>query len=94
MSLLDDLALNLTKAHTLLCELPDDPSARTATTAEIETLVHPTIKTLTRLMIQVEARRLVEPDAVSLTALEATLATLSRLLSQAETLLQQLPRKH
>jgi hypothetical protein len=93
MSLLDDLARNLTKAHTLLRELPDDSSAQTTTTAEIETLVHPTIKTLTRLMIQAEARRLVEPDPVSLTALDATLATLSRLLSQAETLLQQLPRK-
>jgi hypothetical protein len=81
------------KAHTLLRELPDDPSAQTATVAEIETLVHPTIKTLTRLMIQAEARRLVEPDPVSLTALDATLATLRRLPAQAETLLQQLARK-
>jgi hypothetical protein len=93
MSLLDDLALNLTKAQTLLRELPDDPSAETATVAEIATLVHPAIKTLTRLMIQAEARRLVEPDPVSLRELDATLATLSCLLTQAETLLQQLPRK-
>jgi hypothetical protein len=93
MSLLDALALNLTKAQTLLRELPDGPSARSATVAEIETLVHPTIKTVTRLMIQTEARRLVEPDPVSLTELDATLVTLSHLLTQAETLLQQLPRK-
>jgi len=93
MSLLDDLTLNLSKAHTLLRELPDDPSAQTATMAEIETLVHPTIKTLAGLMIQAEARRLVEPDPVNLTELDATLATLSRLLTQAETLLQQLPCK-
>jgi hypothetical protein len=92
MSLLDDLALNLTKAHTLLRDLPDDSSAQTATIAAIETLVHPIIKTVTRLMIQTEARRLVEPDPTSLTELDATLATLSRLLTQAETLLQQLPR--
>jgi hypothetical protein len=87
MSLLDARAWNLTKAHTLLRELPDESSARTATLAEIETLVHPTIKTLTRLTIQAQARRMVEPDPVSLTELDATL------LSQAETLLQQLPRK-
>jgi hypothetical protein len=93
MSLLDNLTLNLGKAHTLLRELPDDPSARTATMAEIETLVHPTIKTLTRLMIQAEARRLVELDPTRLTELDAMLATLCRLLTQAETLLQQLPRK-
>jgi hypothetical protein len=36
MSLLDDLALNLIKAQTLLHELPDDPSAQTTTLAEIE----------------------------------------------------------
>jgi hypothetical protein len=83
MSLLDDLTLNLSKAHTLLRELPDDPSAQSATLAEIETLVHPTIKTATRLMIQMEARRLVEPNPTSLTELDATLATLSRLLTQA-----------
>jgi hypothetical protein len=93
MSLLDDLVMNLTKAHTLLRELPDDPSAQSATLAEIETLVHPTIKTTTRLMIQTEARRLVEPNPTSLTELDAMLATLSRLLTQAETLLHQLPRK-
>ena len=39
------------KAHTLLHELPDDPSAQTATIAAIETLVHPTIKTAIHLMI-------------------------------------------
>jgi hypothetical protein len=89
MSLLDDL----TKAHTLLRELPDDPSAQTATLAEIATLVHPTIKTATRLMIQTEARRLVESDRTTLMELDATLATLSGLLTQAETLLQHLPRK-
>jgi hypothetical protein len=55
--------------------------------------VHPTIKTAIRLMIQMEARRLLEPDLTSLTKLNATLASLSRLLVQAETLLQQLPRK-
>jgi hypothetical protein len=44
-------------------------------------------------MIQTEARRLVEPNPVSLTELDATLTTLSRLLTQAETLLHQLPRK-
>jgi hypothetical protein len=92
MSLLNDLTINLTKAQTLLRELPDDPHAQTATRAEIKTLVHPTIKTATRLMIQAEARRLVEPDPALLAELDATLATLSRLLSQAETLLQQLPR--
>jgi hypothetical protein len=93
MNLLDDLAMNLTKAHTLLRDLPDDLPARIATVAEIETLVHPAIKTATRLMIQTEAHRLVEPNLVSLNELEATLATLSRLLTQAKTLLQQLPRK-
>jgi hypothetical protein len=93
MSLLDDLTLNLSKANTLLRELPDDPSTQTATLAEIETLVHPTIKTATRLMIQTEARRLVEPNPTSLIELDATLATLGRLLTQAETLLHQLPRK-
>jgi hypothetical protein len=93
MSLLDDLAINLTRAQTLLHELPDDLSTQTATIAEIETLVHPAIKTATRLMIQTEARRLVEPDPVNLTELDATLTTLSRLLTQAETLLQHLPRK-
>jgi hypothetical protein len=36
MSLLDDLNINLTKAQTLLRELPDDPPAQTATIAEIE----------------------------------------------------------
>jgi len=55
--------------------------------------VHPAIKTATRLMIQAEARRLVEPDPVRLTELDVTLATVSRLLTQAEMLLQQLPRK-
>jgi hypothetical protein len=94
MSLLDDLTLNLDRAQALLHNLPDDTSAQRATVAEIEALVHPTIKTATRLMIQTEAHRLVEPDPVSLTELDATLATLSRLLTQAETLLQQLPRKH
>jgi hypothetical protein len=93
MSLLDDLTLNLSKAHTLLRELRDDSSTQSATVAEIETLVHPAIKTVTRLMIQTEARRLVEPNPTSLTELDATLATLSRLLTQAETLLQLLPRK-
>lgn len=93
MSLLDDLTMNLTKAHTLLHELPDDPSTQTATIAEIETLVHPAIKTVTRLMIQTEARRLVESDRTTLTELDATLATLSGLLTQAEVLLQHLPRK-
>jgi hypothetical protein len=93
MSLLDDLAMNLTKAQALLHDLPDDPSAQTAAIAAIETLVHPAIKTATRLMIQTEARRLLEPDPTSLTELDATLTTLSRLLSQAETLLQQVPRK-
>jgi hypothetical protein len=58
MSLLDDLTLNLTKAHALLRELLEDPSAETATVAAIETLVHPMIKTATRFMIQAEARRL------------------------------------
>jgi hypothetical protein len=43
--------------------------------------VHPTIKTVTRLMIQTEARRLVEPAPTILSELEATLATLSCLLS-------------
>jgi hypothetical protein len=43
-------------------------------------------------MIPTEARRLVEPDPTSLTALDATLATLSGLLMQAETLLPPLPR--
>jgi hypothetical protein len=93
MSLLDDLAMNLNRAQALLPNLLDDPSTQSATLAEIETLVHPTIKTATRLMIHTEARRLVEPDPVSLTELEATLASLSGLLTQAETLLQQLPRK-
>jgi hypothetical protein len=55
--------------------------------------VHPAIKTATRLMIQAEARRLVEPDPVRLTELDVTLATVSRLLTLAEMLLQQLPRK-
>jgi hypothetical protein len=92
MSLLDDLTMNLSKAQTLLHELPDDPSAQTTRIAEIETLVHPAIKTATRLMIQTEARRLMEPDPTSLTELEDTLVALSRLLTQAETLLHQLPR--
>jgi hypothetical protein len=92
MSLLDDLTINLTWAQTLLHDLPDDPSAQTATIAEIETLVHPAIKTATRLMIQTEACRLVESDRTTLTELDVTLATLSRLLSQAEILLRQLPR--
>jgi hypothetical protein len=90
MSLLDDLVMNFTKVHTLLQDLPDDSSAQSATVAAIEMLVHPTIKTATRLMIHTEARRLVEPNPTSLTELDATLATLSRLLSQAETLLRQL----
>jgi hypothetical protein len=93
MSLLADLVMNLTKANTLLHDLPDDPSAQTATLTEIETLVHPTIKTATRLMIQAEARRLVELDPELLAELDATLVTLSHLLTQAETLLHQLPRK-
>jgi hypothetical protein len=69
------------------------PYAQSATLAAIATLVHPTIKTATRLMIQAEARRLVELDPVNLTELDATLATFSCLLTQAETLLQQLPRE-
>jgi hypothetical protein len=82
MSLLDDLTINLTKAQTLLRERPDDRHAQqTATIAEIETLVHPTIKTATRLMIQTEARRLVERAPTTLTELDATLARLSRLLA-------------
>jgi hypothetical protein len=93
MSLLDDLARNLSTAQALLDNLPDEPSVQTVTIAEIETLVHPAIKTATRLMIQAEARRLVEPDPVRLTELDVTLATVSRLLTLAEMLLQQLPRK-
>jgi hypothetical protein len=68
-------------------------SAQTATIAEIETLVHPTIKTATRLMIQAEARRLVESDPALVAELDATLAIVSCLVAQAETLLQLLPRK-
>jgi hypothetical protein len=92
MSLLDDLARNLSTAQTLLDSLPDEPSVQTVTIVEIKTLVHPTIKTATRLMIQAEARRLVEPAPALLAELDATLVILSHLLTQAETLLQQLPR--
>jgi hypothetical protein len=93
MSLLDDLTINLTKAHTLLHELLDDPSTQTTTMAEIETLVHPAIKAATRLMIQAEARRLVDPDPALLAELDATLAIVSCLVAQVETLLQLLPCK-
>jgi hypothetical protein len=44
-------------------------------------------------MIPAEARRSMELDPVNLTELDATLATFSCLLTQAETLLQQLPRE-
>jgi hypothetical protein len=92
MSLLDDLARNLSTAQALLDNLPDEPSVQTVTIVEIETLVHPAIKTATRLMIQTEARRLVESDRTTLMELDATLAILSCLLTQAEILLQHLPR--
>jgi hypothetical protein len=93
MSLLDDLAMNLTKAEALLHGMLAAPQERHATIAEIETLVHPAIKTATRLMIQVEARRLVESDPAVLIELDAALTAASRLLTRAETLLRQLPRK-
>jgi hypothetical protein len=55
MSLLTALTLNLSKAHALLRELLNDRSTQGATLAEIETRMHPTIKTATRPMIQTEA---------------------------------------
>jgi hypothetical protein len=55
--------------------------------------VRPAIKTATRLLIHMKTHRLVELDPVSLTKLAATPITLRRLLMQAETLRQQLPRK-
>ena len=62
MRLMDDIAMNLNKAEDLLCRIPADPQELNATVAEIKKLVHPAIKTTTRLMIQAEAHRLVESD--------------------------------
>jgi hypothetical protein len=93
MSLLDDLVLSLNTAEDLLRTMPTHPQERNTVTAEIEKIVHPTIKLATRLTIQTEARRLVETDPAMLKELENTLAAASRVLRHAETLLRRLPRK-